>query len=161
MLNELISREDCAKCKICCKFEEDELIDAPTFTQSQINYINNEIDSKINFQKKGDVYQIELIPYQSKYKCPLLSDCGCVLPDKYRPFDCESWPFYVMQTVDKYIITKSDECPSFNQIKDSVLIRFIEKHFLKTAKKIIEKYPNMVTNYNRNLKILYEWNKEK
>ena len=31
MLNELISREDCANCRICCKFEPDELIDAPVF----------------------------------------------------------------------------------------------------------------------------------
>ena len=36
MLSELISREDCANCRICCKFEQDELIDAPTFTKQQI-----------------------------------------------------------------------------------------------------------------------------
>ena len=31
MLEGLLSREDCANCKMCCQFEDDELMDAPLF----------------------------------------------------------------------------------------------------------------------------------
>lgn len=158
MLSELISREDCANCRICCKFEPDELIDAPTFTKEQMQYIKNNINKDIKFANIDDIYQIELVKYKSKYKCPLLSEKGCMLPNKYRPFDCESWPFYVMKKNDKYVITKSNDCPIFNKIDNKVLIDFIEQKFLNIAKEIVKDSPSMVTEYNRELNILYEFN---
>ena len=158
MLNELISREDCANCQICCKFELDELIDAPTFTEEQMQYIKNNINNGIKFTQINDIYKIELEPYELKYKCPLLSDTGCVLPNKYRPFDCESWPFYVMKKEGKFVITKSNECPIFKRVNNKILIDFIENNFFDIAKKIVKKSPNMITEYNRDLKILYEFN---
>ena len=160
MLNELISREDCAKCRICCKFEPDELLDAPTFTKEQKEYIKKNINSKIKFKKINKIYQIELEKYNNKYKCPLLSDKGCLLPNQIRPFDCESWPFYVMKKEDKYVITKSNDCPIFKNADNKKLINFIEKKFLAIAKKIVKDNPDMVTNYNRDLEILYEFTDE-
>jgi len=157
MLGELISRECCAKCKICCKFEDDELIDAPLFDKEQMEYILKNIDKKINFVEKNGLYQIELVKYRNKHKCPLLSSHGCILPNEYRPFDCESWPFYVMKKEDKYVITKSQYCPSFNKLSDEILIEFIKRKFLNIAKKIIKEKPNLVTKYNRDMKILYEF----
>ena len=157
MLNELISREDCANCRICCKFEEDELIDAPTFTKEQVDYIKKNIDKNIKFTKNGDIFQIKLIKYSSKYKCPLLSDNGCILPNKYRPFDCESWPFYVMKKDKAYVITKSNDCPIFKKIDNKILIKYIEDKFLSLAIEIVKDHSDMVTNYNRNLDILYEF----
>ena len=47
MLEELLTRDDCANCKICCKFEEDELIDAPVFNKNQVEYIKKNINSTI------------------------------------------------------------------------------------------------------------------
>lgn len=157
MLNELISREDCANCKICCKFELDELIDAPTFTREQMQYIKNNINKDLKFTKINNIYQIKLIKYKSKYKCPLLSETGCMLPNKYRPFDCESWPFYVMKKDKKFVITKSNDCPIFSRIDNKMLTNFIEKKFLEIAKKIVKNNPSMITEYNRCLDILYEF----
>ena len=158
MLNELISREDCANCKICCKFEPDELIDAPVFNKDQMEYIKNNINSEIKFNEKNGLYQIELIKYKNKYKCPLLTDKGCLLPNEYRPFDCESWPFYVMRNDKEFLITKSNDCPVFNKVNDDVLIDYIKREFLEIAKDIATNYPELVTEYNRNLKILYTFN---
>ena len=155
MLEELLSREDCANCKICCKFEPDELVDAPVFNEEQYKYIKENIDSNIEFDRKDNLYQIKLVNYEKKYKCPLLTEKGCKLPNKYRPFDCESWPFYVMKKDDKYLITKSNDCPVFNKIDDKILIQYIEKKFLPIAKEIVIKTPGLVTDYNRDLKILY------
>lgn len=39
MLRELLSKEDCSKCRLCCQFQEDELMDAPTFTEDEKNML--------------------------------------------------------------------------------------------------------------------------
>ena len=65
MLNELISRGDCANCKICCKFEPDELIDAPTFTKKQMQYIKDNINENLKFTKIDDIYKIQ-VPKEGK-----------------------------------------------------------------------------------------------
>ena len=158
MLNELISREDCANCRICCKFQPDELIDAPVFNKEQMEYIKKNINNEINFIDKNGLYQIELVEYENKYKCPLLSDKGCVLPNEYRPFDCESWPFYVMKKDNEYLITKSNDCPIFNKINRNKLIEYIENKFLPIAIHIAKNHPGLVTEYNRDLDILYKFN---
>lgn len=158
MLEELISREDCANCKICCKFEPDELIDAPTFTKEQMQYIKCNINKNLKFTEIDNIYKIELIKCKSKYKCPLLSEKGCMLPNKYRPFDCESWPFYVMKKDEKCVITKSNDCPVFANIDNKKLTDFIENNFLEIAKKVAKEHPSMITEYNRGLDILYEFN---
>ena len=157
MLNELISREDCANCKICCKFEPEELIDAPVFNKEQMEYIKNNINNEINFKEKNGLYQIELVEYENKYKCPLLSDKGCLLPNEYRPFDCESWPFYVMKKDGEFVITKSNDCPVFNRLSDETLVNYIENKFLPLAKEIAKNEIGLVTDYNRDLKILYSF----
>ena len=43
-----------------------------------------------------------------------------------------------------------------NKVDKSKIIQYIEKDFLKTAKYIIKNNPDMITEYNRNLKILYK-----
>lgn len=157
VLNELISIGDCANCKICCKFEPDELIDAPTFTKKQMQYIKDNINENLKFTKIDDIYKIQLVKYKSKYKCPLLSEKGCVLPNEYRPFDCESWPFYIMKKSDKFIITKSNDCPIFAKIDNKILTDFIKRKFFIIAEKVVRENPGMITEYNRDLDILYEF----
>lgn len=155
MLDELLTKEDCKKCKSCCTFQEDELIDAPTFDEEAKNYINTKVDKNIKFIKKNDIYQIVLNPWGKVSKCPLLGNNGCILK-KYKPFDCESWPFYVMKYKGTYVITISNDCPVFNKIPSTKLLNFIEKKFKYDALKIINEYPNMITDYNRDLKIIYK-----
>lgn len=161
MLEELLTLEDCANCKICCHFQEDELFDAPTFTKEQIDYILNVMKVKAEFMQKDDIYQISLNEVDSKgYKCPLLSDRGCILPFNIKPFDCQSWPFYVMKNDNEYIITVSKDCPTFNQITRKKLKQYIKLKFLKEALHIIQEHPSMITEYNRELEILYRINKK-
>lgn len=155
MLEELLTYKDCANCKICCKFEPDELIDAPTFTKEEMDNVINNIDSSIKFTKKGNIYQIELLPFNNKYICPLLKENGCILEEK-KPFDCESWPFYVMKKEGKYIITISGDCPTFNRLNRDKINIFVEKKFISIAKKIIKESPDMITDYNRNMEIICE-----
>lgn len=155
MLEGLLSEDNCKKCKLCCHFEEDELIDAPTFTNEEKRYIINNIDGNIMFNAINKVYQIVLEKEGKLYRCPLLRNDGCVLKDK-RPFDCKSWPLYIMREDDKYYITVSKDCPILKEIETSKLVEYIEKEFLFIAKQIIKDTPDMITEYNRNLEILYK-----
>ena len=60
-----------------------------------------------------------------------------------------------MKKDNKFVITKSNDCPIFNRIDDSKLVLYIENKFLPIAKEIALISPELVTDYNRNLKILY------
>ena len=51
MLENLLTEDDCKNCKLCCHFEKDELLDAPTFTNEEKRYIIENIDSNIKFNK--------------------------------------------------------------------------------------------------------------
>ena len=82
---------------------------------------------------------------------------GGVLPNEYRPFDCESWPFYIMKKSDKFIITKSNDCPIFAKIDNKILTDFIKRKFFIIAEKVVRENPGMITEYNRDLDILYEF----
>ena len=78
---------------------------------------------KAEFTKKDDIYQIALNEVDNKgHKCPLLSDRGFILHFDIKPFDCQSWSFYVMKNNDEYL--------------------------------------SMITDYNRELEILYRINKQ-
>lgn len=113
------------------------------------------IDNDIKFKKIGDIYQIILDKDNELYKCPLLRNDGCVLRDR-RPFDCKSWPLYIMRKDKEYYITISNDCKKMNKVEKSKLIKYIEKDFLSIAKCIIKNTPDMITEYNRDLKILYK-----
>ncbi len=155
MLEGLLTEEDCRNCKLCCYFENDELIDAPMFTKEEKGYIIGNINSNIKFKKNGNIYQIILEKEDKLYKCPLLTSNGCILKER-RPFDCQSWPLYIMKENNQYYITISNDCSTMNKVDKRKIIQYIEKDFLKTAKYIIKNNPDMITEYNRNLKILYK-----
>ncbi len=155
MLENLLTEDDCKNCKLCCHFEKDELLDAPTFTNEEKRYIIENIDSNIKFNKINKVHQIVLEKRKEIYRCPLLRKDGCILKDK-RPFDCKSWPLYIMKKDDEYYITVSNDCPTINKVEKSKLLEYVEKEFLSIAKQVIKNNPDMITEYNRNLKILYK-----
>lgn len=154
MLKQLLSISECTECKICCKFEEDELIDAPTFTKQEKEYVLSKINENIEFIRKGEVFQIVLIPYNNKYICPLLKSNGCILKEK-KPFDCASWPFYLMKDKQSYLIAMSPDCPAIRNKTKTILQEYIKNNFLDAANEIINYYPDMITDYSRNMEVLY------
>jgi len=153
MLEEYLSTKDCATCKICCKFEPDEICDAPTFTEEEM-LLSKKVNCNAEFIKKGAVYQLVLEKWNNKYICPFLSENGCLLCDN-RPFDCKSWPFYLMKQRDNYVLTLTKDCPvvwdRFMNDKSSIMT----SNLISECKRIIEYYPDMIPMYNRNMTIVY------
>lgn len=65
-----------------------------------------------------------------------------------------------MKKDDDYVITLSNDCPIMSKMDEEKLKLFIDNKFKDIAIEIIKKYPDMITNYNRELKILYTINKK-
>jgi len=58
-------------------------------------------DKELHFKQKGSLWQIELkklLGEKETYVCPLYdNDSGKCGVYEYRPFECRTWPFYVMR----------------------------------------------------------------
>lgn len=154
MLRKILHSEDCAKCQMCCKFELDELVDAPTFSEKEMIEVLSR-KPKIKFAKKQNVYQIILEQWRDKYICPLLTENGCMLGNK-KPFDCKAWPFYVMKKGEKYVVTLTKDCPVVNAKSSEKIKSCIDKDFLLKCHLIIKEYPDMIMEYNRDMLIVCE-----
>ena len=112
MLEDILSSQDCALCQICCKFEEDELIDAPTFTRGEMENANRIY--RASFVQRGNIYQVKLVPWKNKYICPFLTDKGLGKEEFH-----------------------------------------IDDNLLDACKYIVQNYPEMITEYNRNMRVVY------
>lgn len=64
-----------------------------------------------------------------------------------------------MKNNDDIFNTCITRLSTFNQIPREKLKEYIKLKFLKEALNIIKKYPSMITDYNRELEILYRINK--
>lgn len=149
MLDELLTKNDCKQCKKCCIFFEDELVDAPLFSYSEKEHILKEIDPNVKFQKKWEFWQIILLAtHDNKYACPLLNHKTWCILWELRPFDCKTWPFYIMRFNGQYVITLSRYCQKVNDISVNKIRRFIDKWLVKYMLEIAKKYPDLVSDYH-------------
>jgi Fe-S-cluster containining protein len=156
MLNDLLTLQDCKSCKLCCKFEKDELIDAPLFTQDIVDIVLNQINSNIRFKRKGRLWQIQLekIDGREKFICPILDEnYGCLLSEK-RPFDCYTWPFYIVKFQGKIVITLSSVCPIINGKQVYILRDFVKNKFAQYMFQEAKKLPELLSEYHSNMIIL-------
>lgn len=150
-LKNLLSSSDCFNCGLCCKFNPDDYIDAPMFSQSQKRRIFKEhLEKNISFKKVGKLRKIILSPILGKknsFICPLYDKpSGKCLVYDYRPFDCETWPFYIMRDRDRIVIALTMDCPSvakrYSTIEKTLLGDIIRYMVTKARKN-----PDLITDY--------------
>ena len=65
-----------------------------------------------------------------------------------------------MKKDDEYYITVSNDCPTINKVEKSKLLEYVEKEFLSIAKQVIKNNPDMITEYNRNLKFYIKYKRK-
>lgn len=114
MLSKILSREECAKCKICCCFDSYDLWETPIISQPLASKILQEYAPRQQFVKKDDYFllKMEKEPEADLYYCSMLDhDKGCILGDE-KPFDCKIWPLRIMNMEGKRVITLSPVCPT-------------------------------------------------
>lgn len=112
MLSELLSRAECAQCKICCCFNSLDIWEAPIISDDNKDRISG-ILPHTQYEKVGNssVIKMNREPDKDLYYCDVLDkEKGCMLGDE-KPFDCRIWPLRVMSFEGKRVIALSMICP--------------------------------------------------
>ena len=158
LLKGILSSRNCIECKSCCKFGEEDRIDAPMFTKAQALDLQKHYKG-VTFEPIGDLMRIVLKPLEKKgrYACPLYDTkiSRCTVYSE-RPFDCITWPYYVMKKDGRILVTLSGDCPYVNELSVSL----IKDHFIRKMKEYviseINKYPDLIVDYREETRILFD-----
>lgn len=113
MLTKLLSKDECAKCRICCAFDSYDIWETPTITDDVREIISSEILPEQEYLHKGEATMLKLNREEKEdlYYCTMLDkSSGCKLGDR-KPFDCRIWPLRIMTFGGKRVITVSPICP--------------------------------------------------
>jgi hypothetical protein len=125
MLKGLLSREECANCRICCSFDSYDIWETPVITHDMVNRILSDYKPDQKFIRRDDHFLLRLEREKDRdlYYCSLLDHSkGCVMGEN-KPFDCQIWPFRVMKLAGYNMITLSPVCPVVNQKPISDIVK--------------------------------------
>lgn len=156
--NDLLTTEDCFACRKCCRYEPDELIDAPMLTIEQRQAIEAEFKTMdIQFEQIGHLWRVVLKDiFGSKKKiCPLYNDNdGHCLAYGQEIFDCLTWPFYIMRQNGQVVIAVSQDCPTVNRCNLETLREYAKKEMGPKMLQAAEKNPDLITKFHGNTVVL-------
>ena len=82
MLGKLLSREECAKCRLCCCFDSYDLWETPVINRETHDKIQDEFKPDQEFLELEDHYllKMEKEPDRDLYYCSLLDhEKGCLM----------------------------------------------------------------------------------
>lgn len=117
MLSPILSREECAECKVCCVLDSYDLWETPYITKELAAKIIQQLKPEQQFTKEKDHFLLKMDKEKDTdlYYCPLLDrEKGCILGDE-KPFDCQIWPFRIMRLGSKRVIALSPICPEISK----------------------------------------------
>ncbi len=119
MISHLLSRADCAKCKICCKYSQGSKWDAPGFTEEELQFSKN--IKEVSFTRRNNLFYLDLINVgKGEYRCQMFRE-GCILADN-KPFKCAIWPLYIVKRQERLAIVISSICPELQKRTDEELL---------------------------------------
>lgn len=162
LLKGILTSQNCMDCRACCKFGEDDKVDAPMFTKAHAEELQKRFEG-VAFEPTGNLMKIVLKPLEQKgkYVCPLydMKTSMCNIYSE-RPFDCITWPYYAMKKDDRVLITLSADCPYVNEHS----LEIIKDHFVKKMKEYllgeIRKYPDLIVDYRNETRVLFDITEE-
>ena len=156
--NSLLTSQDCFTCRKCCRFDPDELEDAPTFTGEQHERALAEFATEaIRFEQRGALWQVVLqdIAGSEKKICPFYEEpTGRCRVYNYEIFDCRTWPFYIMRVNGILKLTLSPDCPIVSKIDTTRLAEYARKYIGPRMLAMVQRYPDFITEYHGDALIL-------
>lgn len=137
MLNKILSKDTCAKCRICCGFTEEDKWEIPLIFDELREKIEERLNVKLLQRGQEYIFDMEFNGNEISY-CPAASAKGCVLGE-LKPFDCLVWPFRVNKLGEFHVITISPVCGAVSALPLDKLTEFIHENgfselLFKTAK---------------------------
>lgn len=139
MLAKLLSPQTCARCRICCGFDDEDIWEIPIIDESLKARISELLpDCKYIKCGEDNVFEMNKDEHTQLYMCPALDEeKGCTLGE-CKPFDCKIWPFRVMRFEGRNVLTLSPVCPHVfdNSMKDIMEVAHkLEKQIFDYASK--------------------------
>lgn len=153
MLEEILSKKECANCRVCCGFIESDKWEIPLIFAE--NKLKIEEKTGISLEERGSEYVFPMMFDGEKVVfCPAASENGCTLGE-LKPLDCAIWPFRVNSLGSFRVITVSPVCESVSKLPLKTLCGFLQKNgFAKRLFELAEQHPDMVKPYIEGYPIL-------
>ncbi len=158
MLTEILSRSECAECRVCCVFDRSDVWETPLITPELAKTLKDKYpDIKLKAISENTSCKVIDAKFDQEglCTCPLLTEKGCALGEN-KPFDCRIWPFRVMRKGNLLLLTLSPVCNSVSSLSVSRISEFVPK----IAPKILEEVkrnPEMVKEYIEGYPIFAVW----
>lgn len=153
MLNNILKKESCAACRVCCGFDESDKWEIPLIFEE----FKAEIEKKlgIKLEKRGSEYVFDMeFDGDKVIYCPAASESGCTLGE-LKPFDCLIWPFRVNSLGEYRVITVSPVCGEVSRLPLNVLTEFVQKNnFSEKLFNAANEHPDIVKPYINGYPIL-------
>ncbi|MCD7727131.1 MAG: hypothetical protein LUH57_02150 [Ruminococcus sp.] len=158
MLKSLLSGEECARCKICCTFDDEDIWETPIIYNELAESVKSSVGGELIDKGEYKLFSLSKKPEEELYYCTALDrQKGCRLDAESKPFDCKIWPFRVMRLegFNGYVITLSPVCPivktrpldsimaTLDKIKDEIFAEAEAHPFM--VKDYIDGYPILAT----------------
>lgn len=154
MLTEILSRETCAGCKICCTFDNYDIWETPVVSgELKEKILKLKPEQKFIHKDNSYLFRMEKADDQPLFLCPMLGEKGCILGND-KPFDCRIWPFRIMNLNGNRVITLSPVCPSIYKKPIGELVNFLNKGLAKQIFKEAAINPDIVKKYIEGYPIL-------
>lgn len=156
MLKKILNNKSCARCKICCTFDRYDVWETPLLTPADAEQVIN-INPNIKLVKKGNSYNFKINELNENeiFYCPVLDhNKGCILGEE-KPFDCQIWPYRIMNLNGKRVITISPICNEMYQHPLNKLISFLKAELLDKILAYADAFPEAVKPYDNLYPILY------
>jgi Fe-S-cluster containining protein len=164
-LGQLVTFDDCNRCRLCCWFTRYDIWETPVITD-ELKALINEKYPETEFITKGNdasLFIMKESPFRDEkflhltdsmiYYCPCLGENGCRLGNE-KPFECSIWPYRIMSQDSKLLISLSCLCkPMCNNSLESIM-----EHLTSGLAKEISDYakihPGIIKEYNDGYPIL-------
>lgn len=151
MLNKILSKEDCSKCKFCCSFRRQSLWETPIFNKSSKEKLEK-LYLNVHFREvQTDFFTIDLT---NSYKttdaneeapCPFLRDgTGCILPPDLKPFDCSIWPLRIIKKDGQNKIVLTPTCKAINKLPLESVSSFVNSELKKVILSYAKEHPEII-----------------
>jgi len=150
VLTKLLSRETCAKCRLCCIFDRYDVWETPVLSED-VRRKAEKLLPHAEFVPKGVssyLFRIRELDENDLFRCPLLDpDKGCMLGTE-KPFDCQIWPYRIMELDGRQAITIAPICDAMMAQPIGLLLSFLKKGLADTIFEYAELHPDVVKPYD-------------
>lgn len=144
MLNPLITGQHCAKCRLCCEFDRDDIWELPVFTP-EVADAAAALAPDAPIHREPTVCTFSDMEYDENglVACPMLATDGCRLGAD-KPFDCKIWPFRVMRAGEDTAIAVAGICDTITQKPLAELLSFLQGGLADTIFSYAKEHPEII-----------------